>query len=594
MVARHLVTTALEVTWPTEDVPVLFLGEWCRLYNRKLAWGNRDALVAPYHWDDRQKLHEDYLYLRPVYEKLLKAIAGQLNELHQTNHSLRYWRILIGPWLGYFIQILFDRWSMLTKVLQAHEVTTVRLIENFDAHLVPNDMAVFTSFFIRDDWNELIYSQIIEHMKVSIEKHMIKLDISTTNNDPINLSFHLKSILARVISRCLSFSSRDNEYFFMSSCLGLKEDFFLQFKLRQIPKLWRPIGVPACPFDPALRQWQLQCVKDEFVSLACALIPRNIPRAYVEGYKALDSLVEQLPWPKKPKGIFTSNAYSSDDVFKAWSARRVEDGAALIIGQHGGNYGMALWNFTEEHQTKIADRFLTWGWSEIKNHKIVPVGNLKALGRKIVSDPNGFALLVENAMPRQSYHMFSTPVAAGQWIEYFEDQCRFVEALPREIRGCIRVRLYSDDYDYSQKQRWKDRFSDVNLDDSRQSLQSIMKKTRLLISTYNATTYLESLSLNFPTIMFWNPRHWELRDSALPYFEKLKSVGIFHESPESAARHMNAVWYDLASWWTSSEVQAVRFQFCNRYAHIPEKPLALISSIFKDVVADEMALGSAQ
>jgi hypothetical protein len=47
-VARHLITTADERTWKF-DRPVLFLGEWCRLYDRKQVWGGMDGIVAePY------------------------------------------------------------------------------------------------------------------------------------------------------------------------------------------------------------------------------------------------------------------------------------------------------------------------------------------------------------------------------------------------------------------------------------------------------------------------------------------------------------------------------------------------------------------
>lgn len=114
-------------------------------------------------------------------------------------------------------------------------------------------------------------------------------------------------------------------------------------------------------------------------------------------------------------------------------------------------------------------------------------------------------------------------------------------------------------------------------------MMSLLKKTRLYISTYNATTYLESMSLNFPTIMFWNPKHWELRDSAIPYFEQLKAVGIFHDTPEGAARQMATVWDDVSGWWESAAVQSVRREFCERYAHIPEKPLELMGKLFRKI-----------
>ena len=54
-----LVTTSIERTWG-KDENLLFLGEWCRLYARKESWSKKDAVVLSYHWDDRQKLYNDY------------------------------------------------------------------------------------------------------------------------------------------------------------------------------------------------------------------------------------------------------------------------------------------------------------------------------------------------------------------------------------------------------------------------------------------------------------------------------------------------------------------------------------------------------
>ena len=67
MVSRFLITTPLEETWPDNpNAPVLFLGEWCRLYARKERWPKMYAVVLLYHWDDRQKLYNDYQYLNNI------------------------------------------------------------------------------------------------------------------------------------------------------------------------------------------------------------------------------------------------------------------------------------------------------------------------------------------------------------------------------------------------------------------------------------------------------------------------------------------------------------------------------------------------
>ena len=68
-----------------------------------------DSEVLLYHWDNRSKLFTDYQYLKAIYEDLLLNIVDQLNQIHRVNHGIRYWRILIGPWLSLFTQILYDR-----------------------------------------------------------------------------------------------------------------------------------------------------------------------------------------------------------------------------------------------------------------------------------------------------------------------------------------------------------------------------------------------------------------------------------------------------------------------------------------------------
>ena len=67
--------------------------------------------------------------------------------------------------------------------------------------------------------------------------------------------------------------------------------------------------------------------------------------------------------------------------------------------------------------------------------------------------------------------------------------------------------------------------------------------------------------MNVPTVIYWNPNHWELRETAIPYFEELKRVKVFHETPESAARHVAAIWHDVDAWWVSPEVGEVVDRF---------------------------------
>jgi len=562
-----LITTADERTWP-RGRRVLFLGEWARLYSRRSAWKDLDAEVVPYHWDDREKLARDYLNLNVLYEELLRELAEQLNRLHQVDHSVRYWRILIGPWLGYFVPVLFDRWSMLECAVGNYSVAGVRALETPPEQLIPSDMGQFVDAVCTDAWNEGIWTQLLEDWwPMAIEKSA-STDAPGRRPAPAtekSLLRQSKRTVARAISLLMQPLTRRDEAFFISSYLPFWQDLRLQWRLGQVPKVWTTGEMPRSLVDWGKRRWKLrQAGGADFSNVVRAMIPRHIPTLYVEGYAALNRACSLLPWPHTPRLIFTSNAFMTDDMFKAWAAEKVEHGAPFVIGQHGGQYGVALFTFPEYHQRAISDRWLSWGWREETTSKVRPVGNIKLVGKKLGWDPNGHALMVEMGAPRYSGILYSVPLAS-QWLDYFEFQCRFVTRLPEHLRAAVLVRLNLDDYQWDQAGRWRDRFPDIHIDSGGKPIARLIERCRIYVSTYNATTFLESLALNIPTIMFWNAAHFELRASARPDFEKLKSVGIFHETPEAAAQQMAAVWDDVSSWWNTERIQSVRREFCDRY-----------------------------
>ena len=580
MVGRFLITTADESTWRT-DIPVLFLGEWCRLYNRRAVWQKLDAEVVPYHWDDRAKFHKDYGALKDLYERLLAEVADRLNEIHHVDHSLRYWRILIGPWLGFFTtQIVFDRWEMIQNAVKRYEISGARVIEGDLLRLVPNDMADFSRLFTGDSWNQAIFGYLLEQgTQVCCERVANRVLAPATADifgPQINMKRRFQRFIAGMVSKVLAIGVKRDEAFFIADYLSLRQSFSLQTQLGQMPRLWRAIAPASVAVNSDARRWRLKDAPgSDFERALRSLIPLQMPTIYLEGYSRLMKQVSALPWPQHPRFIFTSNSYDSDDVFKAWAAEKVEAGAPFIIGQHGGHYGLGRSYFTEEHERAISDRFLSWGWEEGGHNKIKPVGNLKMVGHRLGWDPEGYGLMVEMAMSRYSYHMFSAPVAS-QWLDYFEDQARFVAALPPKLREELRVRLFGQDFGWCQKQRWRNRFPKICLDDGIAPIASLIKKSRLYIATYNATTFLESLAMNIPTIIFWDPKHWELRPGAQPYFDRLKEAGIFHETPESAAAKVAEVWNDVPGWWNQPKIQEARAYFCYHFARMPEDPLSVL------------------
>jgi putative transferase (TIGR04331 family) len=575
-VIKYLVTTALEETWPEEGENILFLGEWCKLFNRKEKISKYHSHVLPYHWNDREKLKKDYDSILFLYEKNLSILTEKLNEIHHVNFNLRYWRILIGPWLGYFMQVVFDRWFMLNKTIDNNSnLVNLHIPTECNHRYIPNDMSEFIKFSHDDFWNNYLMQSIVQKKfndKLKIINLQKPFHSKHSPIKPNSRKFKLKRIIHYLVKLNNYLFSCKNNIFLISTYLPSLKVIQLQFKFRQWPQINKISDILNSSFCKEKRSWSLSLNIDynsrfaEYESLLESLIPANIPLLYLEGYKSNRENVLKSSWSKNPKSIFTSNSYWSSDYFKLWGAEKVINGTSLFIGQHGGNFGMTPFSFHEAHQQEIADKWLSWGWKSDKSSKIIPIGNFKELNRTPKHNPRGYALKVDMSIPRYSGHIMSMPMG-GQYLNYLDDQFEFVELLGSRLQSELKVKLGPVDFGWCSDLRWNQKFQNVSVV-KKDSMLKLVKGCRVYISTYNATTYLESFTWNIPTIIFWNPDHWELDTIAQEYFEKLKEVSIFHSTPQSAASHLKTIWEDVDGWWFSGEVQSIVSEFCDNYSKI--------------------------
>jgi len=587
VVKKFLITTALEESWPVNHEEAIFLGEWCRLYSRRECWRKMNAEVIPYHWDDRAKLYNDFIFINEVYERILCDLSATLNELHGVNFSIRYWRILTGVWLQNFLQIFFDRYEMIRKAIHSYGNIETITLNMRDQEMIPNDMDDFIRMFIDDEWNHYLYSFIMCRLP-NIEKIRKDPEISYRPKEirDSKEGMDVKSIFRKTYSKLTGLFTKESDAFFYSTFMSKSDQIRLSLEFLQFPVLPDLFKSPKIKPIMAKRKWLLKGEsKTDFEILLREIIPQQIPVLYLEGYEALKQVVKKSGWPSRPKIIFTANAYYANESFKLYTAEKVEKGTPLVIGQHGGHYGTSKWSSYEQLELAISSKYLSWGWESDKFKKVKSVGKITADKLQIKNKKNDSALMVTMALPRYSYTMYST-VVAGQWERYFEDQCSFIHALSDTIREKLVIRIYKQDCGWSQYERFKDRFQNLSVDRGYGNIKDQIKNCKIYISTYNATTFLESMNMDVPTIMFWDEYYWELRDSAIPLYEDLKKAGVFHETPESAAKFVNEIWDDIGQWWNNKQVRTLVVNFKTQYCHLPPNLVANISKELRDTIKD--------
>lgn len=569
-----LITTANQQFWKYNE-PILFLGEWCKLFSQKPVWEKLSYEVLPYHWDDRKKLYEDYKYLDELYEKTLNLLSLKLNEIHKVNHSLRYWRIIVGPWLYYFIEILFDRYMSVKTARESNKVSNTFIGKYENGQFLPKDFAEFNKWFTEDDYNQFLYSKIIEN--TNCFPFEFREDKKVSANDKISMSKSrsLSKKCIRTIVRvyqslipvCLK------QFIFVSTYLSNCDNVKIQLSLFQWPMIIFEKQIE-CNYDvngDTRKILNIINSGNEFEILLNELIKIQIPCIYIEGFSKANNVAFET-YAAPPKVILNAVAFYSNELFKFWAASCVEAGTKLAGIQHGGLYGMAKWYADESHEIKIYDRYFTWGWkNEVGNNACpLPAAKLNSVKKSVKVYKDGKILMVLAAMPRYSYHMCSSFVSSSGFLKYYNEQFKFVRFLSEENKKQLLVRLYMHDYGWNQKDRWSNEFVDVECYMGTKSIIEQLNESKLFVGTYNATTFLETFAANYPSVLFWNPNQWELRESAKPYFEMLREVGILHDTPGSAARKVNEISGCPAEWWHQSEIQEAKNYFCGQYAKMSD------------------------
>lgn len=532
----------------------------------------------PYHWDNREKAASDFLYLKDLKIKLLKLLAKELNKLHNTNYSVRAWDIMVGYWLMKFLAVSYDRWNI---VLNSHDNIKKLHEPLVDSLNLPDDSATAENLFYQDQWNELFIHKLLMYYQTKDTSDLLfKLNEYKENKKKLDKKknwfahLNLKKFIYKILNFLFSFFSiKKKNYVFVSSRLSitqfLKIYFLLPGRLYFEPNFDYTISHG---HNNNMRDFNLEIQKSdtEFEKIIKYLIPLWVPKSFIEGFfdlKNEKNFLKKLP--EKINVIFSANYHFNNDLFKIWLAGKIDKGTKLVCGQHGGG-PFHRYNGAADFEIGISDLYASTGNGNTLFKHVRDVGQFFSRLKTNQFKLSGPAMIVSTLMPRYVFDLRSMALG-NQMKDYFEEQFYFYDTLPKDIKKKTFIRFpfanKKDDYGWNIYNRWKKRFPDVITQDTNLSFEQSVKSCRLLIHTYNATTFCQSLAANIPTIMFWNIKHWELKEYTNEDMNLLKSVNIFHETAESASNHMKYIWHDISGWWLSPPVQEVRKFFCRKYAN---------------------------
>jgi len=562
-----LATTALDQFWDF-SMPIVFLGEWCKLYKRKEVWRCLEAPTIQYPFDDREKLRTSIEYTDSLYEDLLQIVANHLNKLHSIDKNYRYWRIIIGPFLYIYIQILYDRYICLQDARATYPNLTTFGIKSscyktcLDAfefhHLCRSSDAMNLQLYTQltdkigihtichdyawPDWNQK--KQVLPK---SLKQSLFGLFDSLTNRGvksqvALYLTLIRRKILAQIMVR----------------------SFFKAFPIKSMK-----VDIPQLRYPDQMARKGFKDLQgpDLFGTIILNTLETNFPLLYIEGFESIRRSVLTLISSTIPKAIITGVGPIHDMPFAVWAADCVDRGTELIGVQHGGTYGEMIPSHFEKYERSITDRYISWGWEDGKQVIPMPAAKLMGIGIRSAKEKVKEILWISTADSRYAIFFSMVPIGPN-FLQYFRFQERFYDSLSKRIKSNLVLRLYPQDFMWSLKQRWSDKFPELSLDDMKDSIyKRVMNSRMVVIDHLGSTSFLEVLTLNKPVIVMGDNTLFTIRKDAEPYYKGLHKVNVLHFSPEEAAEIVNANYATIEKWWREPHRQNAVKKFAKRYAY---------------------------
>ena len=303
---------------------------------------------------------------------------------------------------------------------------------------------------------------------------------------------------------------------------------------------------------------------DENFSTIASAVSVSVPYLYLGGSKQLANLGSKY-FPKSPEIFFTANSYMTDDIYKSGLLLRPNDSVHAVI-QHGNLVGTHR-HFENTVEEKTAEKYLTWGWSGVRNgRRVIPIGVHKNVSRW-TKPPQGKHLLLILRGASPNWWSWDT---GGEHYFYLDFISKFLDKLDPFLKQRLLVRTYFDKGTLSKTDREilankSDGY--LSFSDYSASLGELLEKSQLVIHGYDSTGILECAVANRPFIALLPSSPGLLSADLQELYKTLQKAKIFFADVELAASHLLSISQDVSFWWNSEDVRSALEDLREQIAH---------------------------
>lgn len=496
-----------------------------------------------------------------IYNHFLRELTIFLNNFHQKQYSQRYWEIMIGMWLYLFISSITFKWNLIESLKDRKYFFLKKEISQYD--LIPHGIEDYTRLSFSDYWNHHFFSKIIENNFSS--KILIKKKGKISNNYEREIIYknlktqNIKDRISIFIQKILNFIPQKKGTLIFSTYMSNLQEVWLNILINGSLLYYKTLRPNVLFKKEKLFKYQRKKFKrlrskstklEKFLSQE---ILTNLPTSFLENYKYVNDLTEKIPFPKKPKKIFTCLGIIRNTLMDRYIAKNVENGSTLILAQHGGSYFQHKGHFNSILETRISDKYLSWGGHKTK--KTIPFGVIKNLqiSKKI---SNKIILVVR--MRRDYIREIKIDSGFLESQNYLKNLFDLLLLVKNDkFLNNLYIKLQPSKSGWQEKKQLLSIDRNLKFINENKKMVQEMKTAKIIIQTTFSSGHLESLAINKPTLIYLSHNFNLLENKSRKYLAKFKKLGIAHTDPKSLFKILKKLnkTGELEKWWYQKKIQ---------------------------------------
>ena len=578
-----LLTTKLDLKLSLK-IDKRYLGVWVNGANIK----DEKKNIQKFHWEDKDKKNKDYNYIISLYEKLLKKLSQRLNENLGIKKSERYWRIVLGPWLTYYLVVNLDRWETLDKCFETESKFVVTEFEQAKNSLECVDTLEFSKKSEQSDFfNHALFLRILKFQysdKIkTIKLNEKNLSLNDTyyektfhhikKNNKKNFIFEMISSLALKYNKIIfddfnfpkkNFIKLNSRFFSIPVKLG---KFFSNYNFKKIKREIDRKNI----FKNLIEE------KNSFEKYINTYIGLDLPQSLFEANLIVNKEIQKFV---KKRLIYSMYSFIHDDLFKIWLAESIEAGSRLVIAEHGGGLDSLL-DLDRKHYSDIADKFAKFTATSFSKKDIQMCPIMSVIKENFDNTQGENCTIIDLDTAKYTVKIINNAYASEKQ-KIIKDHIIFTNNLRKEILKKVKFRIAGNHMGFGKVIEKKfglssislKKISDVDTSSSiflkkfKNDIFDEFRKSKIIVCSYPLTPFFEAMVSGIPTILFCRYKYWEMKKESKEMFDILKKSQIVFEDPLEASEHINKFWNNPSEWWLNKKTVEGRMFYLENFYNL--------------------------